>query len=173
MANVRCWNFSATKRPSGGGSHLSAPPTYYCCSGAWMFITSSSVHRDGHIKSGPIGPFRRWRSSSFETPIVSRSAGAAVACREDPHKCFVWPSSERTSNTWTIVRVARVTPWNCQEHGSRADSEFACLPAPWTFENFDFDARPSLDRRFIDDLATLRFIEKAANVLFISTREQG
>ena len=44
---------------------------------------------------------------------------------------------------------------------------FACLPAPWTFDNFDFDAQPSLDRKLVEDLASLRFIEEAANVLLI------
>ena len=44
---------------------------------------------------------------------------------------------------------------------------FACLPAPWTFENFDFDALPSLDRKLVEELASLRFIEEAANVLLI------
>jgi DNA replication protein DnaC len=44
---------------------------------------------------------------------------------------------------------------------------FACLSAPWTFDNFDFDAQPSLDRKLIEDLASLRFIEEAANVLLI------
>ena len=44
---------------------------------------------------------------------------------------------------------------------------FACLPAPWTFDNFDFDAQPSVDRKLVEDLRSLRFIEEAANVLLI------
>jgi DNA replication protein DnaC len=44
---------------------------------------------------------------------------------------------------------------------------FAKLPAPKTLEQFDFDAQPSLDRRLVDDLATLRFVEERANVLLI------
>ncbi len=44
---------------------------------------------------------------------------------------------------------------------------FAKLPAHKTLEQFDFDAQPSLDRRLLDDLATLRFIEEQANVLLI------
>jgi DNA replication protein DnaC len=44
---------------------------------------------------------------------------------------------------------------------------FACLPADWRLEQFDFDAQPKLDRTVVRDLATLRFIEERANVLLI------
>src|SRR6185312_7519663 len=44
---------------------------------------------------------------------------------------------------------------------------FAKLPARKTLEQFDYSAQPGLDRRLIDDLATLRFIEEKANVLLI------
>ena len=44
---------------------------------------------------------------------------------------------------------------------------FSKLPAHKTLEQFDYDAQPSLDRRMIEDLATLRFIEQQANCLMI------
>jgi DNA replication protein DnaC len=44
---------------------------------------------------------------------------------------------------------------------------FAKLPAHKTLEQFDFSAQPTLDRRLVDDLATLRFVEERANVLLI------
>ncbi|MDQ3609975.1 MAG: ATP-binding protein [Actinomycetota bacterium] len=44
---------------------------------------------------------------------------------------------------------------------------FAKLPARKTLEQFDFSAQPNLDRRLVEDLATLRFIEEKANVLLI------
>ncbi|MCA1698219.1 MAG: ATP-binding protein, partial [Actinobacteria bacterium] len=44
---------------------------------------------------------------------------------------------------------------------------FSKLPARKTLAQFDHDAQPSLDRRMIDELATLRFIEEKANVLLI------
>ncbi len=44
---------------------------------------------------------------------------------------------------------------------------FASLPSPWRLEDFDFDAQPSVDKKTVDDLATLRFLEDATNVLFI------
>ncbi len=44
---------------------------------------------------------------------------------------------------------------------------FASLPAPWRLSDFDFDAQPSIDRKLVAELATLRFLEDATNVLFI------
>jgi len=44
---------------------------------------------------------------------------------------------------------------------------FAKLPARKTLDQFDFSAQPGLDRRLVEDLATLRFIDERANVLLI------
>lgn len=44
---------------------------------------------------------------------------------------------------------------------------FSKLPAKKTLEQFDWDAQPTLDRRLVEDLGTLRFIEEKANVLLI------
>ena len=44
---------------------------------------------------------------------------------------------------------------------------FASLPSPWRLEDFDFDAQPSVDKKTVNELATLRFLEDATNVLFI------
>lgn len=44
---------------------------------------------------------------------------------------------------------------------------FASLPAPWRLDDFDFDAQPAIDRKLVNELATLRFLEDATNVLFI------
>ena len=44
---------------------------------------------------------------------------------------------------------------------------FACLPSPWRIDDFDFDAQPSVDKAMVHELATLRFLEDATNVLLI------
>jgi DNA replication protein DnaC len=41
------------------------------------------------------------------------------------------------------------------------------FPQTKTLEEFDFDAQPTLDRRLIEELASLRFVQEKANVLFI------
>ena len=43
----------------------------------------------------------------------------------------------------------------------------SALPSPFTLSDFDFSSQPSVDKKLIDDLATLRFIEDATNVLLI------
>ncbi len=44
--------------------------------------------------------------------------------------------------------------------------QFACLPAPWTIADYDFAAQPGADAALIRELATLRFLDEAANILF-------
>jgi DNA replication protein DnaC len=46
-------------------------------------------------------------------------------------------------------------------------ARFASLPSPFTLADFDFSAQPSVDRKLIAELGTLRFVEDATNVLFI------
>jgi DNA replication protein DnaC len=44
---------------------------------------------------------------------------------------------------------------------------FARLPAPWRLSDYDFDAQPSVDRKLVNELGTLRFLDDATNVLLI------
>ena len=44
---------------------------------------------------------------------------------------------------------------------------FASLPSPWRLADFDFDAQPAVDKKLVNELGTLRFLEDATNVLFI------
>jgi DNA replication protein DnaC len=44
---------------------------------------------------------------------------------------------------------------------------FANLPAPWSIDDYDFSAQPGVDEKLIRELATLRFLDDAANILFI------
>jgi DNA replication protein DnaC len=71
------------------------------------------------------------------------------------------------SHTAFLERLlaAEVTATRARRQASLA--RFACLPAPWQISDFDFDAQPSLDRKLIHDLATLRFLDDATNVLLI------
>ena len=43
----------------------------------------------------------------------------------------------------------------------------ANFPSPWTVDDFDFTAQPSIDEAMIRELATARFLDDATNVLFI------
>jgi len=44
---------------------------------------------------------------------------------------------------------------------------FSCLPEPWTLSDFDLAAQPGVDEKLIRDLATLRFLDNAANILLV------
>ncbi len=44
---------------------------------------------------------------------------------------------------------------------------FARLPAPWTLDDFDFSAQPTVDRDLLRDLCSCRFLDDATNVLLI------
>jgi DNA replication protein DnaC len=46
-------------------------------------------------------------------------------------------------------------------------TRFASLPSPFTLADFDFAAQPSVDPKLVAELATLRFVEDATNVLLI------
>lgn len=49
----------------------------------------------------------------------------------------------------------------------RLNLQFARLPYQKTLEQFDFSQQPSLDRRLIDELATLRFLADGRNVVLL------
>jgi DNA replication protein DnaC len=46
-------------------------------------------------------------------------------------------------------------------------TRFASLPSPFTLADFDYTAQPSVDPKLVAELATLRFVDDATNVLLI------
>jgi len=50
---------------------------------------------------------------------------------------------------------------------------FACLPHTWTLSDYDFTAQPGIDPKLITELATLRFLDDAGNVLLIGPPGTG
>jgi DNA replication protein DnaC len=50
---------------------------------------------------------------------------------------------------------------------------FACLPAPYAIEDFDFAAQPGVDEKLIHELASLRFLDDAGNVLLVGQPGTG
>jgi len=46
-------------------------------------------------------------------------------------------------------------------------ARFACLPSPFTLADFDYSAQPSVDPKLVAELATLRFLTDATNVLLV------
>jgi DNA replication protein DnaC len=71
------------------------------------------------------------------------------------------------SHTAFLERLLAVEVTATQARRQASLARFACLPAPWQISDFDFDAQPSVDRKLIHELATLRFLDDATNVLLI------
>jgi DNA replication protein DnaC len=73
----------------------------------------------------------------------------------------------KLSHTAFLERLLRIEVEATEARRLAGRLRFASLPAPWTFADFDFDAQPTLDRKLVDELATLRFLDEAANVLLV------
>jgi len=50
---------------------------------------------------------------------------------------------------------------------------FACLPHSWTLADYDFAAQPGIDAKLVAELATLRFLDDAGNVLLVGPPGTG
>ncbi|MEV6332862.1 ATP-binding protein [Streptomyces sp. NPDC051909] len=75
--------------------------------------------------------------------------------------------TERMSLTAALERLLEIEVEATEARKRAARERFACLPEPWTLADFDFAAQPGVDEKLIRDLATLRFLDDASNVLFV------
>jgi DNA replication protein DnaC len=92
-----------------------------------------------------------------------RMAAAAEALPAE----LEYATSQKLGHTAFLERLLAVEV-SATEIRRRASLErFASLPSPFRLEDFDFDAQPSIDKKLVNELATLRFLEDATNVLFI------
>jgi DNA replication protein DnaC len=69
--------------------------------------------------------------------------------------------------TAALEQLLRVEVDAIEARRAGARMRSSCLPAPFTLPDFDFAAQPGVDAKLIGDLATLRFLDDASNVLFI------
>lgn len=76
-------------------------------------------------------------------------------------------TKEKLGHTAFLERLLDVEVAATEARRHAGLERFANLPAPWRLTDFDFDAQPSVDRKLVDELATLRFLDDATNVLFI------
>ena len=74
---------------------------------------------------------------------------------------------EGLSHTAFLERLLAVEVTATLARRQASLARFACLPSPWRLADFDFDAQPSVDRKLVEELASLRFLEDATNVLLI------
>ena len=74
---------------------------------------------------------------------------------------------EGTSPLEVIEALLAIQAGATETRQQHARLHFANLPAPWRLADYDFSAQPGIDEALIRELATLRFLDEAANVLFI------
>jgi DNA replication protein DnaC len=74
---------------------------------------------------------------------------------------------EELSALDTLERVLAVEVDTTHARRLAARLRFACLPTTATLEAFDFTAQPGVDEKLIRELASLRFLDDAGNVLFV------
>jgi DNA replication protein DnaC len=66
-----------------------------------------------------------------------------------------------------LERLLAVEVAAVETRRSASLARFASLPSPFTLADFDYSAQPSVDPKLIAELATLRFVADATNVLLI------
>jgi DNA replication protein DnaC len=76
-------------------------------------------------------------------------------------------AKNKMSHTTFLERLLAVEVAATEQRRHAGLERFANLPAPWSVDDFDFDAQPSVDEALVRELATLRFLEDATNVLLI------
>ena len=76
-------------------------------------------------------------------------------------------TKDNLGHTAFLARLLAIEVRVTEERRLNGRLRFASLPASWRLEDFDFDAQPSLDRKLVQELATLRFVKEAANVLLV------
>lgn len=75
--------------------------------------------------------------------------------------------ADQLSHTAFLERLLKIEVAATEARRQAGLERFARLPAPWRLSDYDFDAQPSVDRALVNELATLRFLEDATNVLLI------
>src|SRR6266508_561904 len=149
-----------TRSPSPGGRPPGAP--------------APPRARRGDRRPGPLRRARRRRPMSTQT-----TTSAYQQLRGHLHSLRLEAAAEALPAALDHARAANLSHTAFLEHllgievtatqARRQQSRlrFAAFPAPWRLEDFDFDAQPAVDRALVGELATLRFIDKHANVLLI------
>ena len=86
-------------------------------------------------------------------------------------ECFATLAEEAKAQEWSHIEfLARVVGEQASATVNRklaARLRFARFPFRRTLSDFDFQFQPTLDRKLIDDLATLRFVEENRPILFL------
>ena len=95
------------------------------------------------------------------TTCASRPSRPAAAALEAPER-------DKPSYTKFLADLLAAEVQAVEQRRLQGRLRFAKLPARKTLEQFDFSTQPGLDRRLVEDLATLPVIQDRANALLIA-----
>ena len=86
-------------------------------------------------------------------------------------QCFATLAEQAMSEEWPpVVYLERVIAEQANATRNRrlaARLRFAHFPGRRTLSEFDFSFQPSVDKKLINDLATLRFVTEGRPILFL------
>ena len=86
-------------------------------------------------------------------------------------ECFATLAEQARAEEWSHVEfLARVVAEQAAATTNRrlvARLRYARFPYRRTIEEFDFDFQPSVDRKLVEDLASLRFISEGRSIAFL------
>lgn len=74
---------------------------------------------------------------------------------------------EKSSPTQVLEHLLAIEVQATKERRQRGRLRFARYPVIKTLADFDFDFQPSLDRKVVAELSTLRFVEEHGNVILL------
>ncbi len=75
--------------------------------------------------------------------------------------------TDKTGHTEFLEALLAVEVDATEQRRRDARMRFANFPAPWTIDDFDFGAQPSVDEALMRELATCGYLDDATNILFI------
>ena len=73
----------------------------------------------------------------------------------------------KTGHTEFVEQLLAIEVDATEQRRHNARMRFANFPAPWTIDDFDFTAQPTVDEAMIRELGTCGFLDDATNALFI------
>ena len=147
-------------------------PSGHACSGQRR--PSRRVDLEPWPRSSPWpSPANRWQAIGMSESSEYQKLRAHLAFLRMTAAAEALPGAARprrkakltTRASWNGCSAVEVSAVDERRRASLA--RFASLPSPFTLADFDFSAQPSVDKKLIDELGTLRFVEDATNVLLI------
>ncbi len=73
----------------------------------------------------------------------------------------------KAGHTEFLEQLLRIEVDTTEQRRRDSRMRFANFPAPWTVDDFDFGAQPSVDETLVRELATCGYLDDATNILFI------